>query len=192
MREVVLGQSILERPFRLSRRERKITLVQEYVDEAIVLYAEPNGDFDCRFSLFTKRFGRFSAKAKSIKKITSKLASHLQPGNVIATRIVEKKGLQIVDALKRSRLNISPYDLYLLHKVLPEAEPELEIWEAIAEGKMDWMDILRRLGWDPREAKCERCHAAKPKAFRLADQAFFCGTCASNLEENEVIYMYRA
>ncbi|MEK7212689.1 MAG: recombination protein O N-terminal domain-containing protein, partial [Patescibacteria group bacterium] len=51
--------------------------MQEYLSEAVVLDAVPNGDLDLRVHLFTKKFGKLTAKVKSARKITSKLAGHL-------------------------------------------------------------------------------------------------------------------
>ncbi len=35
--------------------------MQEYLSEAIVLDKEPNSDLDVHFSIFTKKFGDFTA-----------------------------------------------------------------------------------------------------------------------------------
>jgi len=112
--------------------------MQEYVTEAVVLDTVPSAELDVRVSLFTKKFGKLVARAKSVKKITSKLAGHLEPGNIIKIRLVEKKGLQLVDALKEREVQslsnsrelesdegghtMSPPDLYLLNQILHEAE----------------------------------------------------------------------
>ena len=78
--------------------------MQEYLSEAVVLDRLANGDLNGRVVFLTKRFGKLVGKARSIRKITSKLSGHLQPGNLVQVRMIEKNGLQIVDALKKSRL----------------------------------------------------------------------------------------
>lgn len=162
--------------------------MQEYLSEAVVLGIYPNGDMDARISLFTKKFGKLVAKAKSVKKINSKLAGHLQPGNLVRVRLVEKNGLQAADALKSSRLNIKPMDLYFLNNLLPEAEPDLELWQAITGGLWSWREILRIFGWDPREASCRLCR--KPPAyFHIGDQEFLCSNCASKFKPDDIIFI---
>lgn len=170
--------------------------MQEYISEAVVLGAYPNGDMDLRVSLFTKRFGKLVAKAKSARKITSKLAGHLQSGNLVQVRLVEKGGLpgqaslQVVDALKNSRLAASLPDLYFLDRLLAEAEPDLELWQAITVEPWGWRRILRILGWDPAEASCRKC-GKKPEYFYPKDQEFFCGNCVriSKIAQDEVIFL---
>ena len=88
--------------------------MQEYVTDAIVLTKRASGEFDGRYSLFTKKFGKMTGRAKSSRKITSKLSGHLEPGNAVKARFIEQKGTQIVDALKTARTGISLGDLAAL------------------------------------------------------------------------------
>ncbi len=163
--------------------------MQEYLGEAVILNREPVGDLDLRLSIFTKRFGKFVAKAKSARKITSKLAGHLQPGNLVDARIVEKNGLQIVDVLKKLRLSIAPADLHRLNLILAEAEPDLRLWRELVSGEFGWPEVLKILGWDPSVARCGACNSAEKLAFSIPGQDFFCGNCVSKLDQNEVIYI---
>lgn len=164
--------------------------MQEYLGEAIVLSREPVGELDVRFSVFTKRFGKLEAKAKSARRITSKLAGHLEPGNLIDARIVEKNGLHIADALKKRRLNVELADLRQLGAILAEAEPEPRLWRELSSGKLNWGVVLGILGWDPRAARCQACGGTKDGlVFSVRGQEFFCGECSSKLDRNEVIYI---
>jgi recombinational DNA repair protein (RecF pathway) len=162
--------------------------MREYLSDAIILDREPNGDVDCRFSIFTKKYGKLIAKAKSVRKITSKLSGHLMPGNVIAARIVEKNGLQLVDALKKSRIAVNPRDLYLLGGLLADSEPDLNLWNSIY-GSFDWKKILKILGWDPAGAACGACGKGNPAVFDAESQDFFCGGCSSKLPPDRLIYI---
>ena len=191
--------------------------MQEYVTEAVVLDAVPSAELDVRVSLFTKKFGKLVARAKSVKKITSKLAGHLEPGNVVKIRLVEKKGLQLVDALKEKEVSINPPDLYLLNQILHEAEPDHELWELLTGGAFRWHEALRILGWDPAAADCAGPHTKrastpsaqdahnarsgvgvghpstssgnKVTAFHIKTQEFYCSACASKVRRNEVILL---
>ena len=162
--------------------------MQEYFSDAIVLDRLANGDLDSRVIFFTKKFGKLVAKAKSARKITSKLSAHLEPGNLIQLRLIEKNGLQIVDALKMSRLTMSPQELYLVSELLAEAEPESGIWELCAREKFSWQEALKILGWDPMLAHCSDC-SGKALSFHITSQEFFCGSCSSKLPKNKVIYV---
>ena len=57
------------------------------------------GDNDVLFFLYTKELGRVAALAKGAKRLTSKLAGHLEPLSLSNVRLVEKKRLHIADAL---------------------------------------------------------------------------------------------
>lgn len=161
-------------------------MVNEYVSEAIVLAKESQGELDERVSVFTKNSGKFTAKVKSSRRITSKLSPHLEPGNRIRVRLVEKGNLQIVDALKSARLSPPPHFFYLLSRVLPEGEPERELWELLSEGNYDWKAILAVLGWDPGGATCERCASLNLSAFHIGSQNFFCGVCGPRMKGEKI------
>ncbi len=162
--------------------------MQEYLSEAIVLSVRQNGNLDARVSLFTKRFGKMKAKVKSARKITSKLAPHLQPGNVVRVRIVEKAGLHVADALKLFSLGLSPYTLGFLGELMPEAEPDLELWTLFTRSDFRPQEILKVLGWDPALAECGICADRNAPVFHIRTQEFFCEGCASKFPANEVFY----
>lgn len=162
--------------------------MNEYVSEAIVLSKEPQGELDERVSVFTKHSGKFTAKVKSSRRITSKLSPHLEPGNRIRVRMVEKSNLQVVDALKSDRLSPPPHFFYLLSRVLPEGEPEKELWRLLSEENYGWRAILAVLGWDPKEGCCESCGKAEPVSFHIMSQNFFCRDCDPNMK-GERIYI---
>jgi len=163
--------------------------VQEYLCEAIVLNFEPNGDLDGRFSLFTRKFGKITAKAKSSRKITSKLSGHLQPGSFSAVRLIEKNGLQVVDALKKERVSADLDDLYRLNLALATEVAEPEIWDMLKDNSFNWRKVLRFLGWDPQGSVCGICRRGAA-AFSLRSHEFLCSSCASRLSGSELIYLH--
>ncbi|MBI2623458.1 MAG: recombination protein O N-terminal domain-containing protein [Candidatus Liptonbacteria bacterium] len=162
--------------------------MQEYAGEAVVLRREPHGEQDSRVSLFTKRYGKLTAKAKSARKITSKLSPHLEPGLVTDIRLVEKNDMLVTDALKREKLALPPSTLFSLDRVLAEAVPEEELWSMIRNGDFSWRAALGELGWDPREAACAVC-AASPEAFHAGRQEFFCSSCAMKMKVGDLIVL---
>jgi len=163
--------------------------MHEYFSEALVLDREPYRDLDDRFSLFTKRFGKLVAKAKSSRKITSKLSGHLQPGNIVYARFVERGGLQLVDALKIARLERNPNDLHSLHLLLSESEADPRLWNTLITRDFNWPELLKVLGWDPSEAVCALCGGMPARSFHIASQEFFCRPCSSKSVQNTLIYL---
>lgn len=172
--------------------------MHEYVTEALVLAKEPLRDFDGRYWFFTKRFGKLKGKATSARKMTSKLAGHLEPGTLAKVRFVERNGgngngAQIVDALKYGALEVSLANLHFLNQLLPEGEPERELWAELMRGPFSWRAILRILGWDPQEAVCEICgRGKKAEAFHVPRQEFFCAACASKLKRDTLLLLGNA
>ena len=165
--------------------------MREYVTEAIVLEREPHGEFDARVTFWSRDFGRMRGRATSLRKITSKLSAHLEPGLVSQVRLVENKNLQIVDALKVRRLAVPPPDLARLARLLADGEPDEAVWEAATAEAWSWSALLAALGWDPRGAACVRC-GRRPEAFSVGSQDFFCELCASKLPLDALIYIHHA
>jgi recombinational DNA repair protein (RecF pathway) len=163
--------------------------MQEFVANAIVLKKDPLRDLDGRYALFTERFGKIIGKATSSRKITSKLAPHLEPGMVSRVRYIEKTGTQIVDALKVGRLPISLTDLHVLADLLPEGQAETELWTMMVREDFSWSSALRVLGWDPAEAVCATCGRATLRGFSIRRQEFFCESCASKLGNDAVVLL---
>ncbi len=174
----------------------------EYSGEAIVLRRENLGEHDSRISFLTKKFGKLVAKAKSARKLTSKLSAHLEPGTVSELRLIEKNDLLVVDALKKTRLVIAPADLFFVDRLLAEQDPDLPLWHMLRDGAFSWEEILRMLGWDPREAVCSGCEGfspeliRKPSPFRVSGQVlnfhvgkqiFFCDSCVSRMSSRDII-----
>lgn len=169
--------------------------MREYVTDAVVLEKTPLRDFDARYS-FTKRFGKIAGKATSARKVTSKLAGHLEPGTLTQVRFVERNGengngTQITDALKSGKLALSVGDLHFLNAMLGAGEPDATLWEAITADRFSWQEVLRILGWDPRGASCGAC-GKKAGAFFIPQQEFFCTACALKLDPHELLLLGNA
>lgn len=162
--------------------------MQEYVSEAIVLVSEPVREADNRFALLTKQYGKLRANAVSTRKITSKLHGHLQPGFHTTIRLVERRGLRIVDALKQGVVAANPAKLFFLDQLIPEGAPDPDVWDVLIAGDFAWKDMLKVLGWDPVRAVCMRCHRP-PVVFHTRTQEFFCKDCASKAHKNELLYL---
>ena len=109
--------------------------MQEYVTDAIVLKKDPLGDLDGRYTLFTKRFGKIMAKAKSSRKITSKLAPHLEPGTWQRCALSRRRGLSLLMRSSPGSVALPLSDLHFLSQLLPDAEPEPALWDFTDRGE---------------------------------------------------------
>lgn len=168
--------------------------MREYVTDALVLAKEPLRDLDGRYFFFTKKFGKVVGKATSSRKITSKLAGHLEPGSFVRARFVDRNhgnGTQITDALRYGKAAATVGDLDSLSRILADAEPDAALWSELGRERFSWPAVLALLGWDPRHAACETC-GGPPYAFFLPRQEFFCRTCASKLARNALLLLRNA
>ncbi len=164
--------------------------MQEYVANTIVLKKDPLRDLDGRYAFFTEQFGKVVGKTTSSRKITSKLAPHLEPGMVSRVRYIEQHGTQIVDALKVGRISsVSFLDLHFLAELLPEGQPEPELWSLMFQEAFSWPRVLSVLGWDPEGAVCAACGRNDVAAFYVRRQEYFCENCASKLERDAVLLL---
>ncbi len=153
--------------------------MQEYVSEAIILAKLPSKQMDTRYSILTKRYGKMIAKATSSRKITSKLAGHMEPGMLSRVRMIEQHGVRLVDALKEDSLfSATLSDLHFLDRLLAEGESEPLVWDMLSANAFDWRKTLRILGWDPAEAVCSVCGRVPVVSFSSQSQDFFCERCS--------------
>ncbi len=172
----------------------------EAVTEAIVLDKEDSGEADSRIFLYTKDFGKVIAKATGIRKIVSKLASHLEPLDYLNVRLVSKadnisegRGLQITDALLieskkghnsgneenfRNALKTS----YFISRAVPNGAPDNDLWNFLhkirIEGvKSSIQETLEFLGFGASFASCELCSKSAPEYFYSKNNMFVCQSC---------------
>lgn len=153
----------------------------EIVGEAIVLDKEWIGEAHARVHLFTKDWGRVTARAVSARKITSKLGAHLEPLNVITVRLIQKNHLpQAVDALRTDKLSFNEFSgLRLVKELALEYEQDNGLWEILrhpARSPRYARNILAILGYDPRFAACAWCEQA-PGYFSFGGLSFACAAC---------------
>ncbi len=174
----------------------------EHYTTAIVLATEPRGEIDAAVTLYTKDFGKLTAKAKSIRKITSKLAGHLVPGNVVRVRLIEHgdgNGFQVLDALsEKPKANLGDLLRFLnfLNKVTPAALPDLSLWyeadHVLREGDFgveSYRRMLRDLGFLTDSPVCDDCGSKRVAYFLTGDVIFLCADSLRklNISENDVV-----
>ena len=161
--------------------------MQETSTLALVLDITQTGEQDGRVVLFTQAAGKIIARAKSLYKPRSKLAAHVQPLSIVQVRLVEKKGVQVVDALLVRRYGgnatgpTQTIELLSAARLIGELtslnQPDDQLWSVIASGKLVSRQLLKVLGFDPEHASCSRCHKHEPTHFLLRDAVYICSTC---------------
>ncbi len=158
--------------------------MNEYVTDAIVLDREVTGESDSRVFLFTKLLGRVTARAKSSKKIYSKLSGHLEPLTIVTVRLVEKSGFQIVDAVACGRVAKESGKicevltvLAMIKRLTEPHHPDAELWQLIERGELLGRSFLKIMGFDPEHARCDQCERPNPSYFIPSDSLYRCRSC---------------
>jgi recombinational DNA repair protein (RecF pathway) len=181
----------------------------EYYTRAFVLDRYDIGERDARLSFFTERYGKISARARSVRAIRSKLSAHLQPFHFVRIRLAPRaagNGFVLIDSVldddftpsvTRRRADCAPIarvlDLYA-----PELEADTIVWNTLemlfggssGGASVDRLAhvILSRVGFDPRYATCSVCGEAAVTHFVIHHGTFVCPSCALSLPQNEVLY----
>lgn len=161
--------------------------MQEYFTRALVLDVDRTGEADARVVLFTEHLGKITARARSLFKPLSKLAAHVQPLTLTRVRLVEKNGVQLVDAMTEQRFITGSTPIVRARELLGVArlinelththQPDSTLWSLIDRGALMSRELLRVLGFDPEHATCRVCRRGHPQHFILADSSYVCQRC---------------
>lgn len=159
--------------------------MNEVTTKAFIVSWADQSEGDARVTLYTEALGKIVAKARSVRKINSRLAGHLEPLTLSKVRLVHKKGYQIVDALavKSFKTNEAKKVIEMLsalgmiNALTNEEEPDQDLWNLLEVGNITSKDILRVLGFDPEHASCSECNTKAPKHFLLKQMYYVCGPC---------------
>lgn len=166
----------------------------DFVTPALVLKKEPVDDCDALYTLYTENNGKVKVKATSVRKITSKLAAHLEPGLISKVRLVTKNSLrsngalfQIVDAIKENRLFSDFSFLELVDSITLLSHHDQDLWGFLLKGNPDKGRVLALSGFGEEQA-CATCGIKAVFLYR-PDQTFLCANCCSNVPGNLVTYL---
>lgn len=166
--------------------------MREYLTEAIVLDRELSGETNARIFLYTKELGRITARARSVSHITSRLSSYLQPLRHVRARLIEKNGIQIVDALPvgdRADLTAERVGLcQIVSALTSEHHADERLWNELSATQPSALRILTVLGFDPRHATCGSCEAKNPAYFSSQDAHYYCSKCVEAFSSMEGLY----
>lgn len=146
--------------------------------EVIVLKAADLGETDRLLTIYSKEFGKIRVMAKGIKKLESKLRSHLEPLSYSQLILVEGKNSMIVkdailiDQFLKIRNDLEKFKtvheiMDLIDEFIVGEEQDNDIWNLLLEtlkkfnvgGPISNMEqvfqnnLIRLLGYDPEQVK---------------------------------------
>lgn len=164
----------------------------EYLTEAVVLEKQPDRNLDAAFVFFTRDLGKVYGKATSSRKITSRLAAHLEPGTYLQLRLARKsvgENFRIVEALSEAK-RVNPEIirfLVFLERMTPAYAKDEVLFMFLKEviqnpsisEKMAYRGLLKIIGLDPDEATCSCCGRKKIAYFSSQDIIFLCRQCGT-------------
>lgn len=165
----------------------------DYLTEALILDKKIIGEKDLLIDLYSKDLGRIQAKHIGGRKITSKLASHLEPLNFSILRIVEKNAFRIADALKINELAFSKSlkFLCLFRELVLPAQADLKLWYwlkgSLKKASINYKEFLALLGYDLKLSLCQNCQTKAPNYFLAGEQIFLCYKCALKIPKNVLV-----
>jgi DNA repair protein RecO (recombination protein O) len=126
-----------------------VAIPRLYKTEAIVLRQRKLGEADRILTLFTPAHGKLDAKAKGVRKTTSRMAGHLQPLNRCMIQLARGRTMEVVagcetlESFQRlredlGRLSRALYAAELADRFLPERVENVPTYRLL-------LDTLRRL-----------------------------------------------
>ncbi len=167
--------------------------MREYYTPALVLGFNPRNDKDAQIILYTKDLGKVHALAKSIRKITSKLAGHLKIGTMTNVRLIDIGGsYQLIDGLALGKPHGGGEQLRLaafLEEVVPQGQPDVQMWYTVSEifgrGMITpriYRYLLQLMGFvrgGEDVPICQGCKGEESKVvyFYAPDIIFLCSDC---------------
>lgn len=177
--------------------------MKECIVHALVVGRRELGEQDRIVRLFTKELGAVEARVVGGRRILSKFAPHLDPGNLAIVRLVKKRSYTVTDALTLERFiklrkNTREFGraltlLSLIARIFPQEIPDLRLWHFVVRSfttvHIQADTALKLLGYDPLHAACEICGRKHPAYFASAMQWFLCGTCRGKSKNIEVLYI---
>jgi DNA repair protein RecO (recombination protein O) len=173
-------------------------------DRVVILKSIDFAEADKILTVFGRQYGKFTIIAKGIRKMESKNRGNMQTLSLSKIAFVEGQNMGV---LTESEL-VTPADfpldsmrnierlLMFLTKVIPEQEPEKEVFDAfekILSTELEdnitskfRMFALKKLGFIPDYSFCHSCSKSKESLGKLEyynDQTleFYCSECGDKL-----------
>lgn len=188
-----------------------------YKTTAIIIKAKDFGEADRLLTLYSRDYGKISAKAIGIRKITSKLSGHLDLLNLTELMLAKGRSIDTIigAVIKKSfitlkkdlkKVSLAYYLLELTEKLTPEREKHEEIFDLLkeslgllekAEEKSDQellkaifeFKLLDELGHRPILKHCVLCKKEPENGvfFDFERGGIVCGKCKGSGAHTKVI-----
>ena len=178
-----------------------------YKTEAIILRQRKLGEADRILTIHTPTYGKLDAKAKGVRKTTSRMGGHLQPLNRCMVQLAQGRTMEVVagcDTLESfqrlredlERLSRALYAAELADRFLPERVESASTYRLLLEtlrrlqGANDAdlvlryyeMRLLELSGFRPELERCLGCDQPlqpQPNFFAPAAGGTYCSSCGA-------------
>lgn len=178
-----------------------------YKTEAIVLRQRKLGEADRILTLFTPAYGKLDAKAKGVRKTTSRMSGHLQPLNRCMVQLARGRTMEVVAGCETlesfqplrddlGRLSRALYAAELADRFLPERVENIPTYRLLLDtlrrlqGTADVdlalrhyeMKLLERSGFRPELGRCLGCQQALQPVqnfFSPVAGGTYCASCGA-------------
>lgn len=167
----------------------------EHQTEAVVLAKAAADNADAYYTLLTADLGKVNARATSVRKLTSRLAGHLEPGTLAIVRLVQRVPggpRRLVEALAETRVSgsVAMKIVSLADDVSPSQAPDADFFEAVKMALFGVESggeriVLRAAGFDPDSARCAFCGSEKLVYFSGRDIIFLCQACRQKVNQKD-------
>ncbi len=186
-----------------------------YKTEAIVLRQRKLGEADRILTLFTPTYGKLDAKARGVRKTTSRMAGHLQPLTRCLVQLAQGRSMEVVAGCQGlesfqplredlDRLSRALYAAELTDRFLPERVEALAIYRLLLETlrrleraedvdltlRHFEMRLLESSGFQPELGRCLGCQRAmEPRQNFFSPQSggMVCPDCAPGTAGSRVL-----
>ena len=164
----------------------------EITTKGIILDKEPARDYDGVLTIYTEKLGKVIARAKSLRKITSKLAAHTEIGMLSEVRLVSRNsfmtqsGLRLADSLLSRQLFSDFYFLELVKELTLEFHEGRDLWQFLISGNPDRNELLRLSGFGVAAKTCNYCRNQAVLFYNI-DQVFLCLLCSTEFPLSRLI-----
>lgn len=183
--------------------------------EGIVLNRTPFREHDEVISIITRDFGRVDVRAKGVKKITSKLSSHLEPLSYIAFDCIQGKEMSMLTTAtllnsfslirtEFTKVMQAAYAAHALYKLTRPGNIENGIFElffdwlstiekitALSDCRyLDWfmLQLMGVIGFKPRYTACVQCEKTTDLGHWSYEQGgVLCDVCASQVFQGDSV-----
>jgi len=118
--------------------------MRTYKTTGVILKRRNVGEADRILTIFTRDQGKIQVKAKGVRKITSKRASHIEPLNITVVTLYKGEGMHVlteVDSLNTypsiknslSRVGMAYHICELIDSLCPEGQEQAEIFDLLCQ-----------------------------------------------------------